>query len=89
MGKKDIEEEYETQRKNMFAVNARDIKLHQLYANVMADPTDETHQALKLELENRMKIQNVFETTFGNQMEAVRNGTYPIAQDKDHFECYR
>jgi hypothetical protein len=55
----------------------------------MADPTNETHQALKLELENRMKIQNVFETAFGNQMEAVRNGTYPIAQDKEHFECYR
>ena len=35
-----------------------------------------------------MRIESVFNNAFANQMEAVRDGTYPIAEDKDHFECY-
>lgn len=88
MGNKNLDEEYETERKNIFAVNSRDIKLHYLYQDVTNDPSEQTHQALKAELDNRMRIENVFETAFGNHMQAVRNGTYPVAEEKEHFDCY-
>ena len=37
-------------RKNKFAVDSRDIKLHNLYSAVMRDPSKENHEALTAEL---------------------------------------
>jgi hypothetical protein len=37
-------------RKNKFAVDSRDIKLHNLYSAVMRDPSKENHEALMTEL---------------------------------------
>lgn len=37
-------------RKNKFAVDSRDIKLHILYSAVMRDPSKKNHEALMAEL---------------------------------------
>ena len=37
-------------RKNKFAVDSRDVKLHNLYSAVMRDPSKENHEALMAEL---------------------------------------
>jgi len=50
----------ETERKNKFAVDSRDINLHVLYQRVMRDPSEENHKLLKAELENRMRVDSIF-----------------------------
>lgn len=39
-------EEWNTERKNFFAVDSRDIKLHYFYNRVMKNPTKENNEAL-------------------------------------------
>ena len=73
-------------RKNMFAVDSRDVKLHDAYAAVMRDPSPENHQALEEEIQHRMKVDKTFEQIFPAHMEAVRGKTTPLPTD---FDCYR
>ena len=79
--------EAEIERKNTFAVDSRDVKLHYFYNKVMKDSTPENHAALQAELSHRMKIDNIFETAFGQEhMDIVRAGETAKVQN---FECYR
>jgi len=73
-------------RKNEFAVDSRDVKLHWLYNNVMADPSTENHKALQDEINHRMKVDKIFEEAFPKHIEAVRKATTPLPTE---FECYR
>ena len=63
------------ERKNTFAVDSRDIKLHYYYNLVMVDPTPENHAALQAELAHRMHIDATFDKMFDAElMEKVRAG---------------
>ena len=76
----------DSDRKNMFAVDSRDTKLHDAYAAVMREPTPEHHQALEDEIQHRMKVDKTFEEIFPHHMQAVKGKTTPNPTD---FECYR
>lgn len=80
-------EEDLAERKNTFAVDSRDIALHYYYNRVMSDPTPENHAALQAEINHRMKIDNIFETMFGEEfMNTVKSGETAMVQN---FDCYR
>jgi len=81
-------DEEESERKNTFAVDSRDVELHYLYDAVMTDPSPETHQALKDELDHRMRIESIFNEAFEGHMKSVKEGTYPPATTEEEFECY-
>jgi hypothetical protein len=75
-----------SQRKNDFAVDSRDIKLHYLYNKVMTSPSEENNAALQAEITHRMNIDKLFEELFPMHMDAVKNNTTPLPTD---FDCYR
>jgi len=80
-------DQYEMERKNTFAVDSRDIKLHYYYNKVMKNPTPENHAALEAEIDHRMKIDQIFETAFGQEhMDIVRAGETAQVQN---YDCYR
>jgi len=80
-------DQYEMERKNTFAVDSRDIKLHYYYNKVMKNPTSENHAALQAEIDHRMKIDQIFETAFGQEhMDLVRAGETAQVQN---YDCYR
>jgi len=73
LGKKAIKEavgvdELEKIRKNKFAVDSRDIKLHNLYSLVMRDPSKKNHEALMAELQQRMLVDKIFNEVFPQHM---------------------
>jgi len=75
------------ERKNTFAVDSRDIKLHYYYNKVMTNPTPENHAALQAEIAHRVEVDALFDKIFDAQhMERVRAGD--TAQIKN-FDCYR
>lgn len=77
----------ETQRKNDFAVDTRDIKLHYLYSKIIDSPTKENQEALRSEIEKRMKIDSLFKEAASKELDAIKNGdasTTPV-----DFDCYR
>jgi len=77
----------EEQRKNDFAVDARDIDLHYLYQKVMSDPSKENQEALKNEISHRIQIDDLFKDAAGPILEDIKKeklGTLP-----SDFDCYR
>ena len=75
------------ERKNTFAVDSRDIKLHYFYNKVMTNPTPENHAALQAEIAHRVAVDALFDKMFdAHTMEKVRAGN--TAQIKN-FDCYR
>eukprot|EP00355_Strombidium_rassoulzadegani_P007782 CAMPEP_0168616594 /NCGR_PEP_ID=MMETSP0449_2-20121227/5106_1 /TAXON_ID=1082188 /ORGANISM="Strombidium rassoulzadegani, Strain ras09" /LENGTH=438 /DNA_ID=CAMNT_0008657381 /DNA_START=54 /DNA_END=1370 /DNA_ORIENTATION=- len=90
-GKKMIKEtfdlnKWEIERKNSFAVDSRDVKLHFFYNQVMNDPSEENQKALQDEIAHRMKMDKTFEEAFPNHMDAIKAGTTPLPTD---FDCLR
>ena len=75
-----------SERKNMFAVDSRDVGLHTAYAAVTEDPSPENHKALQEVLEHRMMVDKTFKEIFPDHMEAVQNKSTPLPTN---FECYR
>jgi len=75
------------ERKNTFAVDSRDIKLHYYYNKVMTNPTKENHAALQAEIAHRVKVDGIFDKIFdAEHMELVRAGnTAPV----QNFDCLR
>lgn len=77
----------ETERKNDFAVDSRDVKLHYLYNTVLHDPSQENQEALKAELAHRLQIDTLFNDAAGPFMEDIKKGeAVTVPQD---FDCYR
>jgi len=74
------------QKKNDFAVDSRDIKLHYLYMDVLHNPSKESQEALMKELAHRLHIDGIFDKVFPQFMTDVKNGTYPTIED---YDCYR
>lgn len=72
--------------KNDFAVDSRDIKLHQLYQNVKMNPSIENMNELQEELKMRTSVDERFQSLFPHHLEAVKEKTYPLPTD---FECLR
>jgi len=63
------------ERKNTFAVDSRDIKLHYYYNKVMTNPTKENHAALQAEIAHRVEVDGIFDKIFdAEHMELVRAG---------------
>jgi hypothetical protein len=83
---KDEVDKYDAERKNKFAVDSRDIKLHYLYNQVMTDATPENHQALAEEIAHRMKIDKIFNEVFPQYMSAVKAGENPPITE---WGCYK
>jgi len=75
-----------TDRKNTFAVDSRDVKLHYFYSKVMNDPSEKNQKALQEEIDHRIKVDKTFATIFPHHMEALKNKTTPSPTD---FDCYR
>jgi len=76
----------ETERKNTFAVDSRDNKLHYLYNKYMRNTTEENAEALQKEIDYRMKIDKTFEEIFPHHMEGLKAGTLALPSD---FDCYK
>merc|ERR1712086_307721 len=75
------------ERKNTFAVDSRDIKLHYYYNKVMVNPTPENHAALQAEIAHRVSVDAIFDKIFdAEHMEKVRAGETAQIQN---FDCYR
>jgi len=72
--------------KNEFAVDSRDIKLHQLYHNVKRDPSVENMKELQEELKMRTTTDERFQALFPHHLDAIKNKTYPQPTD---FDCLR
>jgi legumain len=72
--------------KGAFAVDSRDIQLHYLYNLVAQDPSVENHQALKDEVDKRIRTDEFFSTFYAQHWEAMQAGTTPLPTD---FDCYR
>ena len=86
-GKKFLKEatswnEAKSARKNQFAVDSRDVKLHYLYNRVMTDATPEAHAELKAEVDHRMKVDETFAKIFPGYSTAEK----VIPSD---YECYK
>ena len=79
-------DEMTASRKNDFAVDSRDIKLHYLYSNVKADPTIENMDALKDELKYRTEIDQIFAEIFPQHIENLKKNVYPEVTE---FDCLR
>lgn len=77
----------ETQRKNDFAVDARDIDLHYLYRQVMEDPSIENQEALKGELSKRLRIDSLFKDVASKILDDIDNGA--LSTVPTDFDCYR
>lgn len=75
-----------SKKKNDYAVDSRDVKMHYLYNKVMRTPSLENSQALQEELNHRTKMDTLFEKLFPVHMEAIKNKTTPLPTD---FDCYR
>ena len=75
-----------SKRKNDFAIDSRDVKLHYLYNQVLNNPSIEASQALQDELAARTKVDVLIADLFPQHMEAVKARTTPLPTD---FECYR
>jgi len=71
---------------NDFAVDSRDVNLHQLYWNVKNDPTIENMHALEAELKMRTTIDERFQALFPHHLDAIKNKAYPLPTD---FDCLR
>ena len=84
--KKILKKEKPTFDKLDSIVNSRDVTLHNLYAEVMVNPTIENQEALKAEVEHRLYIDALFASMFPQHMEAVKAHTTPLPTN---FECYR
>ena len=54
------------ERKNTFAVDSRDMKLHFFYNRVMKDPTPENHADLQAEIAHRLHVDSLFDKIFGS-----------------------
>jgi len=61
----------DTQRKNDFAVDIRDIELHYLYRAALDTPSEENQKALMDMLDHRLTIDKRFETMFPEFIEKV------------------
>lgn len=72
--------------KNEFAVDSRDVKLHQLYHNVKQDPSIENMNELQEELKMRSGVDERFHALFPHHLEAIKDKTYPTPTD---FDCLR
>jgi len=72
--------------KAAFAVDSRDIQLHYLYDRVAQDPTVENQQALKDELDKRIRTDEFFSSFYSQHWDAMMAGTTPLPTD---FDCYR
>lgn len=77
----------ETQRKNDFAVDTRDIMLHHLYSKILESPSKENQEALKKELDKRMKVDSLFKEVAPKFLEAIKKGEAPTAPSD--YDCYR
>jgi legumain len=91
IGKKFIKDvskfdELTSTRKNDFAVDSRDVKLHYLYTMVKEDPSIENMKALQDELAYRTEIDNLFGEMFPVHVDAVKNKTFPAPTE---FDCLR
>jgi hypothetical protein len=67
----------ETEKKNEYAVDSRDVQLHYLYQAVKEDPTIENMNALQAELQMRTQVDQRFAQMFPVHMESVKNKSYP------------
>jgi len=77
----------DAERKNTFAVDSRDIKLHYYYNKVMVNPTPENHQNLQAEIAHRVEVDAIFDRIFdAEHMEKVRAGE---TAQIHNFDCYR
>lgn len=74
------------QRKNDFAVDSRNIKLHYLYQDVINEPSMENQQKLMKELAHRLSIDELFQKLFPNFIQDVKDKKTPPIDD---FDCYR
>lgn len=79
-------DEFSSQRKNDFAVDSRDIKLHYLYYRVKEEPSSENMEALQQELKARTELDNVFAEMFPVHMQAIKDNAVP---DPTDFDCLR
>ena len=80
-------DEAAAERKNTFAVDSRDVKLHYFYNKVMKNPTPENHAALQAEIAHRVEVDALFDKMFdAEHMELVRAGKTANVQN---FDCYR
>jgi legumain len=80
-GKKFLTEQLDTpeiERKNKFAVDSRDNKLHFLYNKYMRNSTDENAKALQEEIDHRMKTDQRFEEIFPHHMEGLKKGSLAL-----------
>jgi legumain len=79
-------DEIASSRKNDFAVDSRDIKLHYLYNKVKEDPSIENMTALQEELQYRTEIDKLFAEMFPAHFETSKNRTFPNPTD---FDCLK
>jgi hypothetical protein len=79
-------DQWAAERKNKFAVDSRDIKLHYLYTQVMEDPSTENHKALAKEISHRMKVDKTFNEIFPQYMSMVKEGQMPPITE---WGCYK
>ena len=57
-------EKHQVSDKSEGLVNSRDVTLHNLYKEVLADPSTENQEALKSEIEHRIYIDKLFAAMF-------------------------
>jgi legumain len=76
----------EVMLRNEFAVDSRDVKLHQLYHNVKTEASIENMTELQEELKMRTEVDERFAALFPQHLSAVQNKTYP---NPTEFECLR
>ena len=69
-------------RKNQFAIDSRDVKLHYLYNRVISEPTPEAYKELAEEVENRMRADKIFKELFPR----FKVGQHPMPTD---YDCYK
>ena len=72
--------------KNESAVDSRDINLHYLYSQVMANPSAEATTALTEALNQRMVVDKRFNAMFPNHMTAFNKSEISAPTD---YSCYR
>ena len=79
-------DEITSSRKDNFAVDSRDVKLHYLYVKVREDPSVDNMKALEDELQYRTEIDNLFAEVFPVHAVTVKNKPNPNPTD---FDCLR
>lgn len=79
----------ETAKKNDFAVDVRDIKLHYLYSAVLEEATTENQQALMDEINHRLAIDQQFEQLFPESYANTKAKDYPVPETDEDYECYK